>query len=206
HIVFTSDRDGPGDLYVQDLSNGKETRITKVGGAFGPVWDPTGKWICFTRTTGESGEAQLWLVSDSGRDLRQLTDVGYNVMAEFSPDGGSIVFNRHSGIGFDVVRLDLDSEKQIPIASFEAWEVGPQWSPDGSKISFLSNKDGNYEIYVSGADGRNRVRITESSADESSPIWSPDGKTLYYTMREGQGDVFRLGLRPTLGPEDASGH
>jgi TolB protein len=164
------------------------------------VWHPNGGWICFTKTSGAGGEAQLWLVSATGDELRRLTDAGYNVGAEFSPDGSSVAYNRHSGIGFDVMRLDIETGKQTPIASFKAWEAGPQWSPDGSRISFLSNTDGNYEIYVSGSDGRNKVRITESAADESSPEWSPDGKSLYYTMREGQGDIFRLGLPDRLHP------
>jgi TolB protein len=139
---------------------------------------------------------QLFLISPSG-EVRQLTTDGYNAAGEWSPDGSRILFNHHSGVGFDIAALDVATGEITVLAGDPAWEVAARYSPDGQSIVFMSNTEGNYELYVMPAAGGAANRVTMTDSDEGNPQWTPDGD-LYYQMAEGDTNLYAMDVRAAL--------
>lgn len=65
------------DIYVQELSTGKNSRLTQdAGDNERPTWSPNGKLIAFQSNRG--GTLQVWSMLANGTKPRQLTRTGIN--------------------------------------------------------------------------------------------------------------------------------
>lgn len=51
-MAFSSDRDGPTDLYTRPIANGPTARLTTVGQAGEPAWLPDGRVVFTQYVTG----------------------------------------------------------------------------------------------------------------------------------------------------------
>jgi len=116
----------------------------QTGQVLTPSASPDGREIAFLGDSG--GHANLWVMSTSGSDLRQITferdpDVAVGVPV-WSPDGRSIAFVSSKGrTGFDfgiwLVNPDGGNLRNIvPVG------LGPAWSPDGAWLYFADTSAG----------------------------------------------------------------
>ncbi len=93
-IVFSSDRDGNGHLYVLS-GDGTLQRITNGPGYdYFPNWSPHGNDIVFTREEA-SGETELYIVHADGSGQRRLTNTAglIEYFPAFAPDGTKVVYS-----------------------------------------------------------------------------------------------------------------
>jgi TolB protein len=72
-VVFSSDRDGPGDLYVLEIATNALTRLTTgMGTRGGGSWSRTGSRLLFS-APGTSELEEIYIVNRDGSGLRRLT-------------------------------------------------------------------------------------------------------------------------------------
>ena len=123
-----------------------------------------------------------------------LAAVAVPAGATFPGTNGSILFDRPTKDGVDLVSVAPDGSGLTRITSRKGLEADASWSPDGSRIVAGCAKNperGPYEICVMNADGSGYTQVTRNREFSFAPAWSPDGtKIVYATTKDG--DVVRL--------------
>jgi len=163
-----------------------------------PRWSKDGKRILFQ--TNESGKWQLYIMDESGKNIKQITkDSSNNNFMDWSPDDKKIAFVSDRTGNEEIFVTDINGEHQKQLTFTHARNIHPYWSPKGDKIFFNSTCDdpAAFEIYVMKADGSNIKRITHSADDETCATLSPSGNQLVYLKNNAHGldDVFIMDLK-----------
>jgi TolB protein len=197
-LVFWSDADATGEIYVCDADGSKRRRLTRDDQAsdYGPTdqypgWSPNGRLIAFD--SYRSGEWHIWVMRPDGNGVRRVTKDGRGgSSAEWSPDSERIAYTADwEGTSLAIVNLDGSGTRPLRSLSPER-DWSPSWSPDGTQMAFASeaaHKKG--EIYVVGVDGGAPSRLTRNDARDVDPVWSPDGSQLLFgTGRAGHWEVY----------------
>lgn len=160
-------------------------RTTDVG------WSPDSKKVVFSST--KAGNADVWIASADGSELKRLTDEpedeaisGWRDGSAWSPDGKTIVYKKAKGLW--VVSTSGGKPRELIKDANE-----PVWSPDGKEIAFIK-RDDSFISTVTLATGEIREVVDLKalglidSEDPSSVCWgltwSPDGKWLsFFTVK-----------------------
>jgi Tol biopolymer transport system component len=172
-----------------------------------PAWSPDGRYILFSRVTGQSTCRQLGrsCVPDHpflagypliSLDKRGLSRVDVNggdfrdiaaLETAIAPDWNEAGIVYHSQDGIQKTADRPDASNQLVIAGFEYRYQDPDWQPDGGRIIFQSKEGSHWEIFSLLADGSGLVALTRpvtTLVDELpqnvSPAWSPDGRFIVY--------------------------
>ncbi|MDA0206017.1 MAG: hypothetical protein O2795_11810, partial [Acidobacteria bacterium] len=191
-IVFTSARDGNGEIYVMNADGSEPSNLTNTPGDGDALarWSPNGTKIAYNST--RNGVEQIAVMNADGSfPLTKTNEQALLSDARWSPNGAFIAYaaNRIGRISilvmdtvdFDKVNLTLDLDSS----------TDPQWSPDGMRIAFTSGLAGSREIYVMNADGSNKINLTNSPGDDESALWSPDGsRILFSSARDGNDEIY----------------
>ena len=107
-----------------------------------------------------------------GMNIRRVSWSGsYNDSAAWSPVGDRLAYVSRIDGRFDIVVLELGTDKVKRLTWGEGNNENPRWSPDGRHIVFASNREGSYDIYTMGADGSDVRRLTRGG-DSFTPDWS----------------------------------
>ncbi len=82
-IAYVSRTTTGFDIKVIEVATGAERQLT-FGQGFNesPAWAPSGRHLAFCST--RSGTQQIWTMTRTGEDLRQVTHVGANSMPAWS--------------------------------------------------------------------------------------------------------------------------
>lgn len=150
-------------------------------------------WLGVLGTELSAGDNNLLQLTSDGR-LKQRP--------QWSPDGKSLVFARHSGAKIQLILLDVKTGKKRRLTKTDSPEYDAVWSPDGKRLAFAFDKtspnQGDLEVYLMDTDGRNRkpLAVTQGKlSHEESPAWSPDGKWIAYTStRDGNQELYLIGI------------
>jgi Tol biopolymer transport system component len=182
-LAFGANVGGNVDVYSV-LPNGRDLhRLTSDPGFDAcPAYSADGKYIAWCATRGTATE--VWVMSQSGEDPRQVTHLGGSaIFPDFSPDGSRIVFNAlpPGATTPDVFVINSDGTGLVRLTDSPAVDFFPAWSPDGKKIAFVSTRSGIGQVWVMNADGSNQVQLTFDSLPKGQvPDWSPDGSKIAY--------------------------
>jgi eukaryotic-like serine/threonine-protein kinase len=181
-VAFT--RGAPGDIYVLDIANAREDKITSdAADDSNPRWSPDGARIAFDsvrdgntnlfeRAFRVVGEDKLLLKSDSAKTL-----------GDWTRDGKYLVYTADNDIWALPLSAKSDSKgpevKPIQITKTAFNEITPRVSPDGHWIAYASNEQGEFRVYVqSFPEPGIKQPVSDRGAIE--PRWSRDSKELYY--------------------------
>jgi dipeptidyl aminopeptidase/acylaminoacyl peptidase len=160
--------------------------------------------------------AELYVVSASGGEAKQLTQLGVDVLgASWSPDSRALAFtaNTHQRDEYSYERADLwtvavDGQPKR-ITEDDGWHhLSPAWSPDGKTIAVLREEGLNrvlaskrtigspIDVYLFPAGGGAGRNVTPDWDDmPGAPHWSEDGKAIFFHAGvKGTAQLFRIGV------------
>jgi TolB protein len=178
-LTFSSSRGGgeATEIYMADASGGNLHRLTDSKGPdVSPVWNrKTNAQIAFV--SGRTGLPQIYTMEADGTNQQRMTDQGYAVSPNWSPNGQFLSFAwvRKYGPGdpgeSDIYLMDIASKQWVQLTHDGGHNDFPSWSPDGRHIVFQSNRTGSPEIWTMLADGTKAQQLTFSGRN-TQPNWS----------------------------------
>jgi serine/threonine-protein kinase len=182
----TSDQFVNRDVWVFDLAQRTQTRVTFDTTAAWPVWSPDARRIVYTRFIEGSNKfaGPLYSVPTDGSGSPQplVTQAGQWKATAFEPGGRGIVY---SGLPTpqgkeEIWRVGVDSGSvPVKVLATPFNNGAPSLSPDGRWLAYTADESGRSEVYVRaypGAGGRWQVSL-EGGAE---PLWSARGGEIFY--------------------------
>jgi Tol biopolymer transport system component len=211
-VVFSSDRGGARELWVQPLVEGRPVGrprqlTTGVGRAAVPSFSADGELVAFYRIVGNHRE--LWVVPANGGRAVRLTEGAWNDLdPSFSPDGRCLAFTRESAGVAEIWSIEVATgggagparrlTAGVDDASFTAW------SPRGDRLAFLDHGD----VWIADVPGcpeaetapRPGTRLTRG-AEALDLAWIEEGTALLVSGTWG-GDRLELRRVAAHAPSD----
>jgi eukaryotic-like serine/threonine-protein kinase len=174
------------DIWVFDLAQRTQTRLTFDTTAAWPVWSPDGRRIVYTRFTEGTNQfptALYWVATDgSGSPQPLVTQAGNWKATAFEPGGRGIVFSGSPTpqAKEEIWRVGVDSGSvPIKVLATPFNNFSPSLSPDGRWLAYVADESGRSEVYVRaypGAGGRWQVSLEGGT----EPLWSGRGGEIFY--------------------------
>jgi len=205
---------GLGDLWLLDLTTGKERRLAEKVGRY--AWSPDSTQVAYLAPTGAEGIAGALYVLDipSGKTKRvaPVDFLGSDYTPQWLPTG-EIVYVRDGRLWS--IQATGKQEKALPGFRFYNYRVGVEagkpgylddpdapvgfhFSPDGKRVAYKTHRQNyraiSYRLWLADADGSNAKLITEQ-AEGGYYEWSPDSQWLVF-------DTFRDVDDPTVDQHD----
>jgi Tol biopolymer transport system component len=136
------------DLFVYDLEQEDETRLTDGMRGVDPAWSPDGsRIVCIVQSDGTDN---LVILDDKGEPVRYLSHFKYGegvYSPSWSPDGQHIVFSQARRHGRDIKLIDLKSGAVQSLITDQGDARDPVFSPDGKRVYFSWDRSGIFNIY-----------------------------------------------------------
>ncbi len=142
-IVFTSFRDGDGEIYIMDADGKNPRRITHARGYDGgPFFSPDGKRIIYRSDRRGDDLLQIYVNDTEGKSERALTSNEFvNWGPYWNPDNKRIIYatSRHGHANYELYLMDVDSGREERITYHEGFDGLPVFSPDGKRLMWTSS-------------------------------------------------------------------
>ena len=193
-LAFASNRDGPWDLYIMDLSSGEISRLTNTPGyEASPSWSPDGRWLAYEAyIDGNNGGLDIYILSLDGEQTPiRLTDdqsssgiYAADYAPAWSPKGRQVAFVSTRSGDRDIWLADLDqvTDRFRNLShNPSAAEAHPAWSPDGQQLAWATrSSDGVQSVYVWKVEDKTSQLLGAPRCIGSGdwPVWEPSGLAL----------------------------
>jgi TolB protein len=163
-------------IWVASASGAAPRRITAFRGPdVSPTWNPrTNAQIAWV--SGRTGLPQIYIMDQDGSNIQRMTDGGYAVSPNWSPNGQFLTFswNRKYGPGApggqDIYFMDIASKRWMQLTHDAGTNDFPSWSPDGRHIVFERGSGGHAQIWTMLADGTQQHPLTHEG-NNFMPNW-----------------------------------
>ena len=139
HIVFTTNRNGPLDLYMKALSStGGDEALLKSGTNKVPTdWSRDGKFILYQMTDSKTGKRDLWVLPMGDRQPRPFLQSEFDeFLGKFSPDGRWVAYSSGESGRYEVYVQSFPTpgdKRQISASG----GTEPNWRRDGKELFYL---------------------------------------------------------------------
>lgn len=181
-IAFTSYRKLSAGLYLWDIYGGKTTEISTRGMNYAAAFSPDGKKLAFCSTRDKDGNAEIYVATSGGKEIRRLT---FNDAIDTAPTWSStsreIAFISDRGGTPQVYIMDAEGSNIRRVSFGGNHHDSPAWSPAGDRIVYISRVDNLFDLYILNLRSNQISKLTESNARNESPAWSPDGRHLVFS-------------------------
>ncbi len=183
-------------IWVMDADGNNHRPVADLEYLFeDPVWSPDGQWIAFWY------ERDIWIVSPTGGDMINLTNVSGDNMAGVQPAWANNqnwiahLSGNMEHVSRDIVIIGTDGNV-VHQWTAEADNLRtPSWSPDDQHFVYLAGDlidpdspsespvrppaDYNWRLEIATIEGENRRTILEGSFYHlnGSPPWNPAGRS-----------------------------
>src|SRR6056297_3383331 len=171
-IAYTSYAGGEPNISIRGMESGETRRISYEGINITPCWLPGSSKLAATLSV--NGDEEIYLLTDSGKIDKRLTDSwGIDVSPSFSPDGSEMAFVSKRSGSPQVYIQELGSGDVRRLTYEGSYNTEPAWSPDGSLIVFSSTRSGKAKLYVMTASGTDQRPLLDMPGEQVLPDWSP---------------------------------
>ena len=180
-IVFTSDRDSRGDLYLLTLASGATTRLTRhfVGRAIMPSVSAAPSRTAFAAQTlrvGAFWDFQVHIRDGAGAIVPLPASTGA-CWPRWSPDGRRLAHVRLTGDAPSALEVrdgaTLATSKVLTATGL--WSYYPAWSPDQSRLVFSVSPEHhegeNWDLAVIDPASGAWTRLTQGPGNDRLPDW-----------------------------------
>src|ERR1700752_127017 len=166
-ITFARGSGNPGNDQSQIMTmNRKGENAGNIPQILGwdPTWSPDGKQILFASSS--QGAVQLFVVNQSGKGLRQVTNLpAIRGRSDWSTDGQLITTYSGPSWNREIYVMNADGSNVLQLTPTGGNSQGPSFSPDGHWGTFPAyvdkyGDDHGCEIYIIRIDGSNLRRLT----------------------------------------------
>jgi Tol biopolymer transport system component len=193
------------DLYVYDIGEEEETRLTHGTRGLNPAVSPDGKQIVFAVTA--DGTSNLAIVDAQGGGYRRITPYAngeqvYN--PKWSPAGDRIIFDYSIKDGRDIASVRPDGTDLRYLITGEDDSRSGTFSADGSRIIFSSDRTGIFNLYQYTVATGTIEQITNVLGGAFMPTVAPSGDIVYASYTSGGYKIARLAAPGVLAPGVAS--
>jgi len=161
-----------------------------------PAFSPDGSRIVFTRnhqyrwgglSSSWGHDSEVYIVNVDGTPQRRLTNAGYTMHPQFTPDGKSIVVTAMTKtFAADVYQMDI-IQGQLPGQMRKLTKDGTarssSFSPNGRQI-LIATIHGVFRLMA--IDGSDVTQVGTKDLGAEKPVFSPDGKTLFFLSSRGE--------------------
>ena len=135
-ILFTSWRDGNGEIYTMNPDGSEQVRLTwHRANDTSAVWSPRGDQILFVSDRHE-GTPDLFLMDADGENVQKIFNRSVRRNhPTFSADGKEIAYLQY----FDesIYKATIDGEKERRVIRVNEYGGDPDWSPTAAEIVFI---------------------------------------------------------------------
>ncbi len=186
YIAFSSNRNGPYDIYILDLLTGDLEQFTDtLAYDANPSWSPDGEWLAYESYQIDNLEI---LLQDRNRTTGPIP-LTRNSAADFAPDWSgqgrwiSFISSRSGQLESWYANLDSPAEdKAVAITNLPGTTVRhPAWSGDGRYLTWsLTTEEGNHSLVT--WDSQHPEREPTYSGTGDWPIWA--GNDILYAVVE----------------------
>ncbi len=179
-VLFLRNKRGFNDLYVYNIAEDEERRITARLRARDPSYSPDGDRIVFVRN--EDGTSNLCTIDHDGKGLRYLTNNndGTQIYApRWSPNGEWILFSIFKGDDRDIAMMRADSPPRA-----KKWGIRDRTEVPDSLNVFPDS------LAFPHPDTSGFTPMLASVNDERDPYWLPDGSG--FVFASDLGGVFNI--------------
>ena len=190
------------DLYLMDLKNHRQRRLTRGLRANDPAWSPSGGEIAFIKN--EPPNYGLYRMRADGTEIAPIwrpEGLEQAFSPAWSPKGDRLVFARYrpeEGVRLWTIRPDGTDLSPLHEGPALGEELDPAWSPDGRYVFFAADPTGVFNIYACETATGRIYRVTNVLTGAYEPAVSPDGRTLAYTGYSAHGyDQYVMALDPS---------
>jgi Tol biopolymer transport system component len=189
-LAFASNRSGPREIWVSDVSGEHALQLTRFGGPVpgSPRWSPDRKWIAFDARP--DGNSDVFVVPAAGGPIRQLTkERNEDARPVWSRDGKTIFFASSRTGRSEIWKIPAEGGQAVQVTRQGASNVAMSW--DGRWIYYQgvtaplalhrARLDGSEETLLVDED----VRIGMFTATEHG-LWyvlNPAGGRLAVTLK-----------------------
>jgi len=179
-ITFARGSGNPGNDQSQIMTmNRKGENAGNIPQILGwdPTWSPDGKQILFASSS--QGAVQLFVVNQSGKGLRQVTNLpAIRGRSDWSTDGQLITTYSGPSWNREIYVMNADGSNVRQLTPTGGNSQGPSFSPDGQWVTFTAyfdkyGDDHGCEIYIIRIDGSNLRRLTNNDYCDYQPRWGP---------------------------------
>ena len=203
-LAFASNRSGNFDIWLKDLKDGKEIRLTVTpSDETWPVMSANGLRVAYGVV--EDQKVAIY-VSDSRGGMPEKVCEDCGRFDDWSADGKKMLY--HLGQPRRVVMLEVDSGRKRDLLVHRTYNLyQPHFSPDGGWVTFLAQMGPERRaLYIAplqdGATPESEWHaITSGEFSDDKPRFSPDGNLLYFTSnRDGFVCLWAQRLDPAKKP------
>jgi dipeptidyl aminopeptidase/acylaminoacyl peptidase len=189
-IMYVSDQDGKGQVYVRWMDSGETAKITNL--PFGPSslgWSPDGKTIAFVSLVA-TGPPKIGSIPSAppGAKWEPPARVYNTLVYRFNGAG----YLPYASNQLFVIPAEGGTPRQLtsgdhPLGSSVFGSPQPEWTPDGKDIILAANRRDDYEyqpsdteVYEFSVSDGSVKALTDRRGPDASPAISPDGKQIAY--------------------------
>lgn len=142
-IIFTSFRDGDGEIYIMDADGKNPRRITHSKGYDGgPFFAPDGKRVIYRSDRRGDDLLQVYVNDVGGASERALTQNEFvNWGPYWHPDGKEIIYatSKHGHANYELYLMDVETGREERVTYHEGFDGLPVFSPDGGRLMWTSS-------------------------------------------------------------------
>jgi Tol biopolymer transport system component len=181
-VVFSSDRDGRGDLYRLWLADNRTERLTRhfVGRAIMPAFSPDGRKVAFAAQTlrvGAFWAYQVHLLDLATGKTQPMAASDGACWPAWSRDGRQMANVLTMGDRRSVLQARELSGGQVRDFGAPAplWNYYPEWSPDGAHVAFsvspAHHEGEDWDLAVHTVATGTWERLTTGRGNDRLPDW-----------------------------------